>query len=232
MSVKCNEVPKWSRRMNRRKQSLLYAIGDFLDDFLLPFRMVKNLGFRHTLSLLTTKYYRASTPEELKYHAALDEYFRCRGFDQIDLLNVFYEQRRTGPRARKVFVLPDSEEQGYARAVSLKRGQILVPDGVVQRRRYWNGKTEVVLDYELAQRIQAKHLESQQPPSHAKFLLLLIPKKYREYLVGDLEEEFRTVTVVDYGPTVARFLYWWQVVLALLEALVALVGALALIRLI
>jgi hypothetical protein len=62
------------------------------------------------------------------------------------------------------------------------------------------------------------HLErgdsrSPRPPSSAKFLLLLlIPRHNREHLVGDLEEEFATVVLPEYGERRARFWYWWKVI--------------------
>jgi DNA-binding CsgD family transcriptional regulator len=51
----------------------------------------------------------------------------------------------------------------------------------------------------------------QEPPRSAKFLLiLLLSKSNREHLLGDLEEEYRTVLLPEYGPAKARFWYWWQ----------------------
>jgi hypothetical protein len=49
------------------------------------------------------------------------------------------------------------------------------------------------------------------PPSSAKFILLLVPKRHREHLVGDLEEEYSTVVLPEYGAKKARLWYWWQV---------------------
>ena len=46
------------------------------------------------------------------------------------------------------------------------------------------------------------------PPRFPKFLLLLIPKKNREYVIGDLEEEFQTILVPQYGYRIARCWYW------------------------
>ena len=53
------------------------------------------------------------------------------------------------------------------------------------------------------------------PPKTARFLLLLIPRRHRENLVGDLEEEFATILVPSYGFTKARFWYWWQVAMSI-----------------
>jgi hypothetical protein len=50
------------------------------------------------------------------------------------------------------------------------------------------------------------------PPAGAQYLLLLLPKKYREGLLGDLEEEYRTVVLPRHGQIMAQFYYWAQVV--------------------
>jgi hypothetical protein len=47
-------------------------------------------------------------------------------------------------------------------------------------------------------------------PRRAQYLLLLIPKKDREHLIGDLEEEFRTLVLPQYGRRRANFYYWWH----------------------
>jgi hypothetical protein len=53
------------------------------------------------------------------------------------------------------------------------------------------------------------------PPCVAVFFLLLAPKKYREHLLGDLEEEYRTVVLPRFGLRRARFWFWWQVCISL-----------------
>ena len=50
------------------------------------------------------------------------------------------------------------------------------------------------------------------PPKAAKFVLLLVPRRYREHLVGDLEEEYTTIVLPEYGAKSARLWYWWQVI--------------------
>lgn len=57
--------------------------------------------------------------------------------------------------------------------------------------------------------------QSVHPPAHAKFLLLLIPRKHREHLLGDLEEEYRLTVLPEYGPFKAKAWYWWQVVISI-----------------
>jgi hypothetical protein len=49
--------------------------------------------------------------------------------------------------------------------------------------------------------------------------LLLIPKKNREYVIGDLEEEFHTILVPEYGYRIARCWYWAQVLAAFVPML-------------
>jgi hypothetical protein len=53
------------------------------------------------------------------------------------------------------------------------------------------------------------------PPRSAQFVLLLIPKRNREHLVGDLEEEFHTVVLPQHGRFLARCWYFEQVMLAI-----------------
>jgi len=52
-------------------------------------------------------------------------------------------------------------------------------------------------------------------PDSARFLLLLIPRKDRDNLVGDLEEEFLTRVLPAYGPKLARRWYWAQTIATL-----------------
>ncbi|GAA3758156.1 hypothetical protein [Terriglobus aquaticus] len=56
--------------------------------------------------------------------------------------------------------------------------------------------------------------QAQKPPKAAKYLLLLVPGRFREGLVGDLEEEFTTILVPEFGPRAAKIYYWWHVLLA------------------
>jgi len=55
------------------------------------------------------------------------------------------------------------------------------------------------------------------PPRAAQFILLMIPKRNREHLVGDLEEEFRTKVLPEWGPLGARFFYWEQTAVAVIS---------------
>lgn len=53
------------------------------------------------------------------------------------------------------------------------------------------------------------------PPRFAQFALLLIPKRNRENLIGDLEEEYRTIVLPQYGHFLARCWYVEQVAIAI-----------------
>ncbi len=57
--------------------------------------------------------------------------------------------------------------------------------------------------------------ESIAVPALARFVLLLVPKKHREPVMGDLEEEFRTDLLPNYGRRTAVFHYWWHTVLTI-----------------
>ena len=51
------------------------------------------------------------------------------------------------------------------------------------------------------------------PPKRAEMLLhFCLPKRDRECMIGDLEEEYRTVILPKYGARVAARWYWWQAV--------------------
>ncbi len=53
------------------------------------------------------------------------------------------------------------------------------------------------------------------PPPTARFLLLLIPKRNREHLIGDLEEEYKTVVLPQFGKFRAGMWYWAQTLWAI-----------------
>lgn len=74
------------------------------------------------------------------------------------------------------------------------------------------------------------------PPRPARFALLLIPKRNREHLIGDLDEEYRTVVLPEYGRFWAGFWYWgqtfWAIGPYLWKGLKRVVGWAAVIKLI
>ena len=49
------------------------------------------------------------------------------------------------------------------------------------------------------------------PPKDAKFVLLMIPKRHREHMIGDLEEEYSSIVLPQYGVRYAQCWYWWHV---------------------
>ena len=55
-----------------------------------------------------------------------------------------------------------------------------------------------------------KFLQGQVFLRSAQFALLLIPKRNREHLIGDLEEEYRTLVLPQYGQFWAGLWYWAQ----------------------
>lgn len=55
----------------------------------------------------------------------------------------------------------------------------------------------------------------QKPPRFPKFLLLLIPKNNREHLLGDLEEEFHSILVPEFGVRKAGLWFWWHVCISI-----------------
>jgi hypothetical protein len=69
--------------------------------------------------------------------------------------------------------------------------------------------------------------DSEKPPRAATFLLLLIPPKSREGIMGDLEEEFRTILLPEYGLRMAQFYYWWHSILTCLSFALGAFGALS-----
>ena len=57
------------------------------------------------------------------------------------------------------------------------------------------------------------------PPKRAEMLLhFALPKRDRECMIGDLEEEYRTVILPKYGAGVAVRWYWWQAVRSVIAA--------------
>jgi hypothetical protein len=71
-------------------------------------------------------------------------------------------------------------------------------------------------------------------PRVPKLLLLCVPKQSRECLLGDLEEEFRTILLPEYGCVIACLWYWEQAICSLvpilLEQFKRVAGIVALLR--
>ncbi len=51
-----------------------------------------------------------------------------------------------------------------------------------------------------------------EPPKLAEFLMLLLPMKYREGLVGDAEEEYWTRSLPRLGARRAHLIFWTQMI--------------------
>ncbi|HLQ24958.1 MAG TPA: hypothetical protein VK138_03665 [Acidiferrobacterales bacterium] len=70
--------------------------------------------------------------------------------------------------------------------------------------------------------------ENQPPMSAEKLLYLALPKRLRDSLIGDLEEEFTTQILPKFGPSFAKVWYWkqaaWSVAAVAARQLVKLVG--------
>ncbi len=62
------------------------------------------------------------------------------------------------------------------------------------------------------------------PPASAQYVLLLLPKKYRDDLLRELNEEYRTIVRPQYGPIWAGVYYWTQVLYSLLSIICRFVG--------
>lgn len=52
-------------------------------------------------------------------------------------------------------------------------------------------------------------------PALAQYILLLIPQKHRDPLLGDLREEFETILLPTYGLRGARLWYWWHTIISI-----------------
>lgn len=74
--------------------------------------------------------------------------------------------------------------------------------------------TESVVATTLASDNQADPFKKSSPPQVAQFALLLIPKRNREHLIGDMEEEYRTIALPKYGRFLACAWYWEQTAIA------------------
>lgn len=61
--------------------------------------------------------------------------------------------------------------------------------------------------------------EKNDPPKRTAMLLhFCLPKRDRECMIGDLEEEYRTVILPKYGTRVAVRWYWWQALRSVVAA--------------
>ncbi len=70
-----------------------------------------------------------------------------------------------------------------------------------------------------ANRKSPQQAEQNSPPAAARYLLrLFLRRDEREFILGDLEEEYRTDVLPRLGPRAARRWYWSQVLRSLRPA--------------
>ncbi len=101
-----------------------------------------------------------------------------------------------------------------------------------RRRSYGNSARHAADSFDVANELTAGYLtalgnwlayifdsmersvaEQAVPPNRAEMLLhFALPKRDRECMIGDLEEEYRRVILPKYGAGVAARWYWWQAV--------------------
>jgi len=74
--------------------------------------------------------------------------------------------------------------------------------------RFWPNYLSIIHPNYVAPTVR----ETEGPSRIAQYLLFLVPRKYRENLVGDLEEEYRTRLLPVYGRRWAALWYWCQVI--------------------
>jgi hypothetical protein len=108
------------------------------------------------------------------------------------------------------------------------------PDAIIQLRNALAQRqpSVVTLNFDalLSSHLDAFPLVDSRSPAGAQYLLSLLPKKYREGLLGDLEEEYRTVVFPRYGPLWAKVYYWVQVLSSFLPILWRLIEQIAVRR--
>ncbi len=86
-----------------------------------------------------------------------------------------------------------------------------LPERDLTALRNWLSHVRISMDRPVA--------EHAMPPNRAEMLLHFgLPKRDRECMIGDLEEEFRTIILPKYGPRVAARWYWWQAVRSVVAA--------------
>jgi hypothetical protein len=130
--------------------------------------------------------------------------YRVVGVDKAYLENLLREPKR---KIRKLV-------SGDTRQVTLFDDDVFVTSTAQDHVVLTEGNHDVDVLY-LAHHGTGEFLS---PPRVAQFLLLLIPLRQREHLLGDLEEEFRTTLVPGYGLRCARIYYYWQVWVEIISA--------------
>jgi len=95
---------------------------------------------------------------------------------------------------------------------------------LIKSKRSNRAQWDKLIELKLANKIRGRdwdrreyntETESDTPPKMATLLILLIPKKNREHVLGDLDEEYRTILVPRYGRRTAKAWYWWHVAISI-----------------
>ncbi len=107
-------------------------------------------------------------------------------------------------------LLPRGGTQLYWMQVLMLITAVTMVITTIQSRRH-----RALMQRILAGRPNPSDLEiiSSRPPEFARYLLWFLPKKTREPLLGDLEEDFHNM-VEEFGQRRAQFRYWSQVLFA------------------
>ncbi len=92
-------------------------------------------------------------------------------------------------------------------------------DRITVERKLKVGAEYEILSVEFAAEGIPTYVKRNDPPTRAEMLLHFgLPKRDRECMIGDLEEEYRRVILPKYGGRVAARWYWWQAVRSVIAA--------------
>jgi hypothetical protein len=73
------------------------------------------------------------------------------------------------------------------------------------------GAANIRLEPDEMKRLLGRVLHASAPPPNAeRVVCYLLPKRQREAILGDLEEDYRTTFLPKFGPREARRMYWSQ----------------------
>jgi hypothetical protein len=145
--------------------------------------------------------------EREKRHITLDAVSRSTkiNFSMLQAL----EEDNTSTIGAEVYI--KGFVRAYARSIGIDEDEAVSDYLERSHRFFYDGSGEIAMAAEIRPRVEVETETSIEPPKAAKFILLLIPKRYREGLVGDLDEEFSTIVLPKCGQRKACFWYWWQV---------------------
>ena len=132
----------------------------------------------------------------------------------VHVTSVDRDHLRTENRGRYTAINEEASWESYT--VHFQADKKVFSSGL-RLLKFWRSRTGLLVhrDVQAENRISVESSGRAHPPRVAVFALLLIPKKNREHLIGDLEEEYRTILLPQYGRFRARLWYWEQTALAL-----------------